>query len=229
MHEMEIFKKLADGSLLLYRNGLVAGTAGNLSARIPDTTVIAITPSGIPYENYTDEMIMCVVDQDGNKLEGRYEPSSETPMHTILLKSLPHVNAIVHTHSPFATAIGSTGGYVPVMGLEGLHFGTNRILTTDGFVLPGSDQMGIAVLNTLNKSPNAKAVLLQNHGVVIFGETISEAVSLAQAVEFCAKIYCLARIVGTPHELTEKEINDSLAHYAEKKRQAQIKNGKEEG
>lgn len=217
MDKTEIFKQLAEGSLYLFRQGLVAGTAGNLSARIPGAKVIAITPSGIPYERYEDEKIMCIVDQDGKKLEGEYEPSSETPMHTILLKALPHVNAIVHTHSPFATAIGTTGGYIPVMGLEGLHFGAPKILTTDGFVLPGSDQMGIEVLNTLEKSPKAKAVLLQNHGVVIFGNTISEAVSLAQAVEFCAKIFCLGKIVGTPHELTEQEINDSLAHYAEKK------------
>ena len=217
MEKVEIFKQLAIGSLTLYRAGLVSGTAGNISARIPNSKLIAITPSGIAYEKYSDEMIMCIVDSDGKKVEGRFNPSSETPMHTILLRSLTHVNAIVHTHSPFATAIGCTGGYVPVMGLEGLHFGADKILTTDGFVLPGSDQMGYRVLDTLNKSPNSKAVLLQNHGVVVFGNDVEEAVSLAQAVEFCAKIYCLAKLVGTPHELTHEEIQKSLEHYASRR------------
>lgn len=136
-----LFEQLCQGSSYLYHTRLVGGKAGNISVRIPGTNYIAITPSSVSYELYTKD-IMCVVDAEGNLIEGKYRPSSETPMHTMIMKALPEINAIVHTHSPYATTFAVLGAEIPVLGIEGLKFGTQKILPTDGFITPGSNDMG---------------------------------------------------------------------------------------
>ena len=78
--------------------GLIHGTSGNISMRDDNDEVVAITPSGIEYETMTAEDIT-LVDLDGNVIEGKYKPSSETPMHTAIMRARPDVRAVVHTHS----------------------------------------------------------------------------------------------------------------------------------
>ena len=84
--------------------GLIHGTSGNISMRDEEDGVVAITPSGIEYETMTAEDIT-LVDLEGNVIEGKYKPSSETPMHTAIMRSRPDVRAVVHTLSLFATVM----------------------------------------------------------------------------------------------------------------------------
>ena len=92
--------------------GLIHGTSGNISMRDDNDEVVAITPSGIEYETMTAEDIT-LVDLDGNVIEGKYKPSSETPMHTAIMRARPDIRAVVHTHSLFATVMSMKGGNLP--------------------------------------------------------------------------------------------------------------------
>jgi L-ribulose-5-phosphate 4-epimerase len=212
-----VLKEISDVSLYLYKTGLIAGTSGNVSARIPKTDLIAITPSGISYDLYTAN-IMCVIDADGNQLEGSYKPSSETPMHTSLMKAMPWVNAIIHTHSPYAMTFAVLGEPIAVVSVEGLKFGAPMIYPTDGFIAPGSPDMGQAILTAAEKPGAANnAVLLRNHGLVVMGETIAQALDLAQSAELTARIYYQARTVGNPMGLAKEQITRAAEQYISKK------------
>jgi ribulose-5-phosphate 4-epimerase/fuculose-1-phosphate aldolase len=208
-----VLKEVSDISLYLYKTGLIAGTSGNVSARIPKTDFIAVTPSGISYELYTAD-IMCVVDANGNQLEGPYKPSSETPMHTAIMKAMPGVNAIIHTHSPYAMTFAVLGEPIAVVSVEGLKFGAPLIYPTDGFITPGSADMGPAILTAAGKPGAANnAVLLRNHGLVVMGETTAQALELAQAAELTARVYYQARAVGNPIGLSQEQITRAAGRY----------------
>ena len=86
-----------------YQDGLFEGTCGNLSAFDREKGIVVITPSGVSYDRYRPED-MVVIDLEGNVLEGNYAPSSEWIMHTMVYRQKPEVNAIIHTHSPYASA-----------------------------------------------------------------------------------------------------------------------------
>jgi L-fuculose-phosphate aldolase len=162
---------------------------------------------------------MCVVDADGNQLEGPYRPSSETPMHMALMKAMPWVNAIIHTHSPYAVTFAVLGEPIAVVSVEGLKFGASLIYPTDGFITPGSPDTGRAILKAVEKPDAAKnAVLLRNHGLVVMGETIAQTLDLAQSAELTARIYYQARAVGDPIRLTKEQITRASAQYISKKK-----------
>ena len=162
--------------------------------------------------------IMCVVDADGNQFEGPYRPSSETPMHTVIMKTMPWVNAIIHTHSPYAMTFAVLGEPIAVVSVEGLKFGAPLIYPTDGFITPGSSDMGHAILTAAGKPDAAKnAVLLRNHGLVVMGETMAQALELAQSAELTARVYYQARAVGNPARLTREQITRAAGQYIAKK------------
>lgn len=196
--------------------GLVAGTAGNISVRLPGEDCVLITPSGIPYDLYQSEL-MCIVDLEGRLLEGTNNPSSETPMHTAIHRTLGRPCAIVHTHSPYATTFAVLGMPIPALSLEGLGFGAPEIPCTDGFVTPGSAMLGETVAGILNRHPGLNGVLLGNHGVVALGDTIEKALGLANCIEFTARLYYQALCIGKPNILTGEQVERQLRFYAELK------------
>src|SRR5512139_4144568 len=95
-------------NLDLPRNGLVAWTSGNVSARDPGTGYVVIKPSGVRYEDLRPEDLV-VVDPDGRPLEGKLKPSSDTASHLYIYRHRPDVHGVVHTHSPYATAFAALG------------------------------------------------------------------------------------------------------------------------
>ena len=97
----------------LPRHGLVVWTGGNVSARDPETGLVAIKPSGVRYEDLTAES-MVVVDLEGRVLDGSHNPSSDTASHLYVYRHRPDVNGVVHTHSRFATAFAAVGRSIPV-------------------------------------------------------------------------------------------------------------------
>lgn len=218
MDRNDIFTQLCIMSQKMEKMGLVGGTAGNISFRLPGEDLVAITPSGIPYDLYTNEL-MCVVDLEGRLIEGTVKPSSETPLHTMLHRHLKGNNAIVHTHSPFATTFAVLGEPIKAVGLESIKFGAPEIMCTNGFITPGSSRLGEAVIETLDRQPGAKAALLQNHGLIAIGNTIEDALNLANTIEFIARLYFQARCIGEPKVLSAEQISKQIQFYAEKNRE----------
>jgi L-ribulose-5-phosphate 4-epimerase len=165
--------------------GVVHGTAGNMSVRDEETGLIAISPSGIPYPIVTAADVVIVNDQ-GEVIDGTRKPSSETPLHTMVMRARPDLRAIVHTHSHYSTVVSCIRPYLPPILTEScLVVGTRVPVTRYG--LTGTPDFGESVLEVL--TPETKAVIIKNHGLITFGDSFDAALGIAETVEEAAKVY----------------------------------------
>jgi L-ribulose-5-phosphate 4-epimerase len=180
----------------LPRNGLVLWTGGNVSARDPETGLVAIKPSGVRYEDLTAES-MVVLDLDGRIVEGTHKPSSDTASHLYIYRHRPDLNGVVHTHSRYATAFAAVGRSIPVyLTAHADEFGGP--IPCAGFALIGGEQIGEQVVKSIGSSP---AILLKNHGVFTVGPSAKAAVKAAVMVEDVAATVWMALQLGVPDEL----------------------------
>lgn len=174
-----------------YNEALFAGTSGNLSALNRSTGVLAITPSSVPYPTM-EEADIVLMQLDGTVLEARHKPSSEWRLHAELYKALPGVNAVVHTHSPFATSFAVAGKPVPLILIEMVAFLGGEVPLAP-FAVPGTRAVGTGAAQALQE---ASACLMANHGVVAVGASLPQAHLRATYVEDAAKIATYANING---------------------------------
>lgn len=190
----------------LPRNGLVVWTGGNVSARDPDSGLIAIKPSGVRYEDLTADK-MVVVDLDGRIVEGNHKPSSDTASHLYIYRHRPDVFGVVHTHSRYATAFAAVGRSIPVyLTAQADEFGGE--IPCAGFALIGDEAIGAQVVETIGRSP---AVLLKNHGVFTVGSSAAAAVKAAIMTEDVAATVWAALQIGQPEVLPD-DVVERLHH-----------------
>ena len=194
--------------LELPRNGLVAWTGGNVSARDPESGLVAIKPSGVRYEDLSAEG-MVVIDLAGRQLDGSLKPSSDTASHLYIYRNRPDVNGIVHTHSRYATAFAAVGRPIPVV-LTALADEFGGSIPCAGFAVIGDESIGEQVVSTIGSSP---AVLLRNHGVFTVGPTAAAAVKAAVMVEDAAATVWAALQIGTPEALPDDVVERLHARY----------------
>ncbi len=195
----ELKKELYSAHIKLERYGLVAYTSGNVSVKIGKHVVIK--PSGVPYDRLTVNDFV-VVDLDGNIVEGDKKPSVDTATHLYIYRNKPNFNSIIHTHSPYASAFALLGEPLPVYSTSHADvFGAEIPVTK--YAPVGSEAIGKATLAVLNK---AEAVLLNHHGVLVFGKTIDETIRKAIFLEEVAKTAYLARTMGVPKPMALDEI-----------------------
>ena len=192
----------------LPRNGLVAWTSGNLSARVPGEELMVIKPSGVAYDELTPDAIV-VCDFDGDLVEGPYAPSSDAATHGHIYRALPEVGGVAHTHSPYATAWAIRAEPIPcVMTAMADEFGGE--IPVGPFALIGDVAIGRGVVETLagQRSP---AVLMRAHGVFAVGAGPREAIKAAVMCEDAARTAHLARSLGEVVPLEQEDI-DALYH-----------------
>lgn len=190
----------------LERYNLVAWTSGNVSVRDPETGYVAIKPSGVKFPDLTAES-MVVVDLEGRVIEGEYQASSDTASHVYIYRHKPEVNAVVHTHSNYATAFAAIGKPIPVyLTAQADEFGGP--IPCGGFALIGGEEIGRIVIDSIGSSP---AVLLKNHGVFTVGPNGEAALKSAVMVEDIARTVWLALQIGQPDEIPAEEIEK--LHY----------------
>lgn len=201
--ETELIKQakrdVLDTAKQAFACGLMAGTSGNLSVLDPEQGCMVITPSGYPYDKMT-EADLVVTDLDGNVLEGFRRPSSEWRMHAEIYRAVPSRRAIVHTHSPYATAFAVLRQSIPCVLVEMQLFLGGRIEVAD-YASQGSAEVGINCVPIIKRKP---VCLMANHGVVTTGETLAQAYTNSLYVEDSAKIYHMARTIGAPVEIEEQ-------------------------
>ena len=190
----------------LNKHQLGTGTAGNVSARTGQGYLI--TPTGMEYEAIAPADIVSM-DLDGNRAEGDLKPSSEWRFHQDIYAARAEVNAIVHTHSPCATALACTRQDLPafhymVAGAGGSSIRCARYATF------GTQELSD---NALAALAGRQACLLANHGVIALGKDVSSAFKMAQLVEELAKQYLFSRMAGTPALLDEAEMNVNLEKF----------------
>lgn len=176
-----------------YREGLMAGTSGNMSVYCPEKGLMAITPSSYDYSIMEEKDIM-VIDLDGRIVEGSHKPSSEWRMHAEIYRRLDHVKAVVHTHSPYATSFAVNHQEIPVVLIEMIPFLKGKIEVSP-YAVQGSAQVGLNAVPVLARK---NACLMANHGVVAVGADLAEAYLNSVYVEDAAKIYHMALCCGKP-------------------------------
>ncbi len=191
--------------------GLIRLSAGNVSARTADG-LVAITPSAIPYDQLTPEQISIITLQ-GEMVDGP-PPSSEIALHTALLRARPDIGAVFHTHSPYAMTFSVLGMDIPVTLTEILVCG--GAIPVAEWVSPGSPHAGEVALATFEQHPGLKALLLRNHGGLTIGSDLTNAFKLAYNLEIGAQVYYQALKIGTPHVLTEAQIQEVREIYGMK-------------
>ncbi len=211
MKYQEIREQIVVTAQQMLAEGLVTITAGNISIRIPGEDMIAVTPSGRPYDTMKPEDVP-IVTLDGQVVDGEFKPSSETPMHTMIMRELPDVNAVVHTHSPYALAFAVVHKPIPVICNEGIPARSMSVLVTE-YGVPGTEGIGQKALEALSLQPGSKAVLLANHGLLTIGKSIQEAYTVASHVETEAKVYQLALAIGIPVPITEEQVQAIYQRY----------------
>ena len=190
--------------------GLVIGTWGNISQRVRKENMMVITPSGMPYSCLRMADIV-VVDMEGQVLEGERIPSSEYMMHIEIYKKRPDVDAIVHTHSIYASAMAVAGEPVPPI-LEDMAQLVGGGVPVADYARAGTRELAIAAAAGINQ---ANAVLLANHGVVGVGKSLEEALMVCQIVEKGAQVYILSKLVGIPNVLPDIEVKELRRGYLE--------------
>jgi L-fuculose-phosphate aldolase len=178
--------------------GLSSGTSGNLSVRVDDS--VLITPSSLdPDETETDDI--CVVDLSGVQVMGARRPSSEVPMHLAVYRTTS-ATAVVHTHSPFATALSVTIDELPAVhyNIAGLG-GPVRVAPYATF---GSDELAANIATALD---GRVAAILQSHGTIAVGRTLRQAFDRAVLLEWLCALYWRALQVGSPRILSDADLD----------------------
>lgn len=182
-------QEVLEANLLLPKHGLVTFTWGNVSGIDREQGLVVIKPSGVPYDDMTaDDMV--VVDLDGNVVEGKRKPSSDTPTHLVLYKAFPDCGGIVHTHSRWATSFAQAGvGIQPLGTTQGDYFygeiPCTREMTPEEIAGEYEKETGNVIVETFaDKDPaDIPAVLVHSHGPFAWGKDAAEAVHNAVVLE----------------------------------------------
>ena len=228
----ELKQKVFEANMLLPKYGLVTFTWGNVSAIDRESGLFIIKPSGVDYETMTaDDMV--VMDLNGNKVEGHYKPSSDTPTHLELYKAFPEIGGIVHTHSSYATSWAQAGRGIPCYGTTHADYMYGEIpcvrcLTKEEIEGAYEENTGHLIVNSFKEMDRdvmaVPAVLCKNHGPFAWGKDAHDAVHNAVVLEEVAKMAYRAetinpRIQPAPQELQDKHYfrkHGANAYYGQK-------------
>lgn len=190
---------LVDYCRRMQADDLTVGTSGNLSVRSGD--LIAITPSGVPYEDLTPEAI-CVIDLDGTVVEADLDPSSEVPMHTSVYRATD-AGAVAHTHPLYCTALSVLLDEVPpVHYMLALLGGPVRVAPYARFGSPELAENSVAAMQ------GRTGVLLRNHGATTYGPTLAKAYTRSIYLAWVCRLYHQARLLGEPALLTPEGLDE---------------------
>lgn len=228
----ELKQRVYEANILLPKYQLVTFTWGNVSEIDRESGLFVIKPSGVDYETMTpDDMV--VMDLNGNKVEGKLNPSSDTPTHLEIYKAFSEVGGVVHTHSSYATSWAQAGRSIPCYGTTHADYIYGEIpcvrcLTKDEIEDAYEANTGHLIVNEfrrMDKDPVAvPAVLCKNHGVFTWGKDGHEAVHNAVVCEEVAKMAYRCEVINpevapAPQELQDKHYyrkHGANAYYGQK-------------
>jgi L-ribulose-5-phosphate 4-epimerase len=220
---LEALKQMVyEANMELPRRGLVTYTWGNVSAVDRDKGYIVIKPSGIDYDSMKPED-MTVLDLEGNRIEGKYKPSSDTATHIELYRKYEMLGGIVHTHSTWATSWAQAGRKIPLYGTTHADYFYGAIpcarsLTGDEINETYEKNTGLVIIETLEKeqiSPSdMPGILCSNHGPFAWGKDALEAVHNAVVLEKVAEMAAYSELINGNIKPAPQRIADK--HYLRK-------------
>ncbi|MBQ4428073.1 MAG: L-ribulose-5-phosphate 4-epimerase [Oscillospiraceae bacterium] len=215
----ELKKRVLEANLLLPKFGLVTFTWGNVSGIDRESGLVVIKPSGVEYDGMTAED-MVVVDLDGNRVEGKWKPSSDTATHVELYKAFPSIGGVVHTHSSYATSWAQSGRDIPCYGTTHADYFYGsvpclRCLTKEEIDEAYERNTGKLIVEHMAERYEATpAVLCKNHGPFSWGKDPVDAVHAAVVLEECAKMAYRTELINPNVEPAPQELQDK--HYFRK-------------
>lgn len=218
----ELKKKVYEANMLLPKYGLVTFTWGNVSQIDRESGLFVIKPSGVDYDKLTPED-MVVMDLDGNKVEGKFKPSSDTPTHLELYKAFPEIGGIVHTHSSYATSWAQAGRSIPCYGTTHADYIYGevpcvRCLTKEEIDSAYETNTGLLIIGEFRKMNRdvmaVPCVLCKNHGPFAWGKDANEAVHNAVVLEEVAKMAYRCETINPDVKPAPQELQDK--HYYRK-------------
>ncbi|MBD5469081.1 MAG: L-ribulose-5-phosphate 4-epimerase [Lachnospiraceae bacterium] len=229
----ELKKKVYEANMELPKYGLVTFTWGNVSEIDRESGLFVIKPSGVPYETMKPED-MVVMNLDGERVEGNYNPSSDTPTHAELYRAFPEIGGVVHTHSSWATSWAQAGRSIPCYGTTHADYIYGevpclRVLTKEEIDEAYEKNTGLLIVNEFKSRgldvTAVPAVLCKNHGPFAWGKDAVEAVHNAVVLEEVAKMAARAeqinaRVQPAPQELQDKHYyrkHGANAYYGQRK------------
>jgi len=205
MHEAEK-QRIIECALEMKKNGLIVLNGGNVSLRTSKDTFL-VTPSNLAYETMQPSDIV-LISMDGNVLEGGRRPSSDSKALAYMFKSMPDINAIIHTHQPYATALSLVADELPLC-TTNLIDELNDKVQVAPFTRSSDEGMGVS---TVKYAGNSLAVILKHHGVMAYGKDLEQALSAAIYLEEGCRTYLAALSSGLPlSELSEDQISEESA------------------
>lgn len=218
----ELKKEVYEANMNLPKYGLVTFTWGNVSGIDREKGLFVIKPSGIEYDKLTpDDMV--VMDLEGNKVEGKYKPSSDTATHLEIYKAFPEVGGVVHTHSSYATSWAQAGRSIPCYGTTHADYMYGEIpcvrcLTKDEIEGAYEENTGLLIVNEFKRmgkdALSVPAVLCKNHGPFSWGKDAHEAVHNAVVLEEVSKMAYRAEVINERIQPAPQELQDK--HYYRK-------------
>ena len=204
-------KAVLEAAQKMLEKGLVVGTSGNVSQRLPPEggrELMAITPSSRHYDLLGADDIQ-VIDFEAKTVEGDLSPSMETMLHIGIYQARKNINAVIHTHSVFASATSVAGLDIPAILDDQVAFLGGEIRLAKH--APAGSQEQVA--NVLSALADRSAVLLPNHGAVGIGPNMRDALTAAELIEKTAKIYLLALSTGKVNRLPAEALEAEKALY----------------
>jgi L-fuculose-phosphate aldolase len=193
---------------MIQEQKLTTGTGGNLSVLNPSSGLMAISPSGVDYEEIVPKDVV-IMSLDGVfPEEDHREPSSEWQLHSALYRHRPDVRAIVHCHSDYATAVSCLGIDLPPVNYMIAVAGDKVPLTP--FAVYGTSDLALNVVNSIGDSD---AALMANHGQIALGKTMKAAFAVALNVEYVARLFILAKGAGDPVLLSRADILETRKRF----------------
>lgn len=191
-------KKIAERSLQAFREGLFSGTSGNMSVYLREQDVMLITPTSARYETLKAEDIV-QMKLDGTVCEPQKRPSSEWRMHAAIYEHFPEITAVFHTHSPYATAFAVNRQTIPAVLIEA-HMFLGGDIRCAAYATPGTKEVG---MNAIPALQDRGGCTLANHGVLAVGKDLAQAFLRAEYIEDVARVYTIAKQIGTPVALPQ--------------------------
>ncbi|MHA1794058.1 MAG: NAD(P)-dependent oxidoreductase [Promethearchaeota archaeon] len=210
---LELQQKIVETCKKMINKEYVIGSAGNVSARMTareNKDLFLITPSSVDYNNMKPDDIV-LIDEKGNVIQGHRNPSSEFRMHVAIYKARPDINAIIHTHAPYSTALSIARIPIGAVVDEFIPFVGGCNITE--FAMAGTKELAANCVKALGDN---YAALIANHGNVCCGGNLDQAWNNCQMVEHAAKVQHLASMFGTIYgipidvEESEKDIFDII-------------------
>lgn len=218
----ELKRQVYEANMLLPKYGLVTFTWGNVSAIDRESGLFVIKPSGVEYESMKPED-MVVMDLNGNRVEGKLRPSSDTPTHLELYKAFPEIGGIVHTHSAYATSWAQAGRSIPCYGTTHADYIYGevpcvRCLTKEEIDEAYETNTGKLIVSEFKQRKKeimaVPAVLCKNHGPFTWGKDAKDAVHNAVVLEEVAKMAYRTESINSKVEPAPQELQDK--HYYRK-------------